>query len=145
MSYMWADTLMAAERAHLLQLLAWAAASILAGTALLAWVRVSARRSALIEQFALQALFWGSAELAFAGLAYRDIAPRDVSSATRLDRLLWLNLGLDAGFILVGIVLAVAGWRLARRPGVTGAGVGIAVQGVALSVLNLLFASVISR
>lgn len=145
MSYMWADTLMAAERAHLLQLLAWAAASILVGTALLAWVRVSARRSALIEQFALQALFWGSAELAFAGLAYRDIAPRDVSSATRLDRLLWLNLGLDAGFILVGIVLAVAGWRLARRPGVTGAGVGIAVQGVALSVLNLLFASVISR
>lgn len=136
---------MAAERAHLLRLLAWGAASILVGTALLAWARVSRRRSSLIEQFALQALFWGSAELAYAGLSYRHVAPRDVSSATRLDRLLWLNLGLDTGFILVGIVLAVAGWRLARRPGVTGAGVGIVVQGVALSLLHLLFASVISR
>lgn len=142
---MWADTLMAAEHAHLLRLLAWGAASVLAGTALLAWMRVSARRSTLIEQFGLQTLAWGVVELAVAGIAYRGIAPRDVSSATRLDRFLWLNLGLDAGFILVGIVLAVAGWRLARRPGVTGAGVGIVVQGVALSLLHLLFASVISR
>jgi len=39
MPYMWADTLQAAERAHLLRLLLWAAASILAGTALLAWLR----------------------------------------------------------------------------------------------------------
>ena len=142
---MWADTLLAAERAHLLRLLAWSAASILAGTALLAWMRASARRSSLIEQFGVQTLAWGVVELGVAASAWRNLAPRDVSGATRLDRFLWLNLGLDAGFILVGVVLAIAGWRLARRPGVTGAGVGIAMQGVALCVLHLLFASVISR
>lgn len=33
---MWADTVLAAERARLLQLLAWGAANLLLGTALLA-------------------------------------------------------------------------------------------------------------
>lgn len=142
---MWADTLMAAERAHLLRLLVWSAGSVLAGTALLAWVRTRHRQSALMEQFGLQALVWGVAELACVWWGLHALGPRDVSAATRLDRMLWLNLGLNVGFIMVGVAIAVSGWRFGRRLGVVGAGVGVVVQGVALSLLHLLLASVISR
>jgi sulfite exporter TauE/SafE len=73
------------------------------------------------------------------------LAPRDLASATRLDRLLWLNVGLDAGYVLVGIVLAVVGWRLARALGPVGAGIAIVIQGLALSVLDLALATQITR
>ena len=46
---MWADTLLAAEGAHLLRLLLWGAASLFVGTGLLAWLRFGARRSALLS------------------------------------------------------------------------------------------------
>jgi len=145
MPFMWADTLLAAEGAHLLRLLAWGAASVFVGTALLAWLRVGARRSALLEQFALQTAGWGAAEVALATLARMSLGVRDLAGATRLDRLLWLNLGLDAGYLMLGIALAIVGWRLARHVGVVGAGIAIVVQGGALGLLDLVFALQISR
>jgi hypothetical protein len=145
MPFMWADTLLAAERAHLLRLLAWGAASVFVGTALLAWLRVGARRSSLLEQFALQTAGWGAAEVALATLARTSLAVRDLAGATRLDRLLWLNLGLDAGYLMLGITLALVGWRLARHVGFVGAGIAIVVQGGALALLDLAFALQISR
>jgi hypothetical protein len=140
MPFMWADTLLAAERAHLLQLLAWGMASILAGSALVAWLRAGSRRSPLLEHFAIQIAAWGAVDLALASLA-----PRDVAGATRLDRFLWLNVGLDVGYVLVGVTLLVTGWRLGRRFGLVGAGLGVVVQGTALLLLDLLLASRISR
>jgi len=145
MSFMWADTLLAAEGAHLLRLLLWGAASLLVGTALLAWLRLGARRSALLEQFAIQTAAWGAAEVALAALARISLGLRDLAGATRLDRLLWLNLGLDAGYVMLGLALAIAGWRLARHPGYMGAGIAIIVQGSALALLDLTFAVQISR
>lgn len=142
---MWADTLLAAEGAHLLRILLWGAASLLVGTGLLAWLRLGARRSALLEQFAIQTAAWGTAELALAGLARASLAMRDLTAATRLDRLLWLNLGLDAGYAMLGLALAVVGWRLARHLGYVGAGIAIIVQGGALALLDLTFALQISR
>ena len=70
---------------------------------------------------------------------------RDVSAATRLDRLTWLHVGLDAGIVGIGIVLAIAAWMFGRRVALVGAGLGIVVQGLGLLVLNLTFASVIAR
>ena len=145
MSFMWADTLLAAERALLLRLLAWGALSVLAGTAMLAWLRLRGRSSALLEHFARQMAGWGGLELAFVALSWRSLAPRDLSAATRLDRLLWLNAGLDIGYVLVGVSLAITGWRLGRRLGMVGAGIGVVVQGTALLLLDLLLASQISR
>jgi hypothetical protein len=142
--WMWADTLLAAERAHLLRMMTWAAASLLAGTALVAWLGAG-RRSALLANFAIQTAGWGAAELTIAMLRYQKLAPRDLSAATRLDRLLWLNVGLAAGCVLSGLVLLVAGWRLGRRLGVVGAGIGVVVQGCALVLLELTLASQISR
>jgi hypothetical protein len=149
MSFMWADTLLSAERAHLLRLLAWGASSVLAGTALLAWLRARGRPSAggLLQHFAIQTAAWGAVEIAFAAIGWRSLALRDLAAATRLDRLLWMNVGLDVGYILVGATLAIVGWRLgeARRLGVVGAGTGVVVQGAALLLLDLLLASQISR
>ena len=145
MPYMWADTLEAAERATLLRLLVWGAACVLSGTAIMAWLRVGARRSDLLGQFAMQTAAWGAAELVVGLALWTQLAPRDVASATRLDRLLWLYIGLDAGYVLVGLSLIVAGWRLGRRLGLVGAGLGVVVQGFALALLDLVLAIQISR
>jgi hypothetical protein len=142
---MWADTLQAAERAHLLRLFAWAAASILCGTGLLAFLRVRGHSSGLLRHFAMQSAAWGAAIALFAAWQLRLLAPRDVGSATRLDRALWLYIGLDMGAIAVGITLVVLGWRAGRRMNLLGAGMGVIVQGCALVLLHLMIAAQISR
>lgn len=142
---MWADTLLASERAHLLRLAAWGATNVLIGTALLVWLLQRGRQSALLRHFAFQTAAWGAIDLALAGISYTSLATRDIAGATRLDRVLWLNIGLDAGYALVGIALAVTGWRLGRRLGLVGAGIGVIVQGTALGLLDLVLAAHISR
>ena len=145
MSYMWADTLEALERAHLLRLLVWGAASVLAGTALLAWLRVGSRQSALLKHFAIMSAAWGAVALATGLVLWSQLSVRDVAGATRLDRLLWLNIGLDAGYVLVGVTLVMMGWNVGRRLGLIGAGIAVVVQGFALALLDLVLAAQISR
>ena len=142
---MWADTLQAAERAHLLRLLVWAAASVLAGTGLLAFLRARSLGSELLAHFAMQSAAWGTAIALFAGSQLRVIAPRDVGGATRLDRMLWFYIGLDVGAVAVGVVLVAVGWRVSRRMKLVGAGMGVIVQGCALTLLDLILAGQISR
>ena len=142
---MWADTLQVAERAHLLRLLAWAAASVLAGTALLAWMRAGERVSPLLKHFAIQAVAWGAVNAMLVAGLISSVGPRDVASATRLDRILWMSIGLDSGFVLVGVTLVAVGWQMGRRSGLVGAGMGVIVQGGALALLDLILAARISR
>lgn len=138
---MWADTLLAAERAHLLRLATWAMMSVVVGSAMLAYLRATRRASPLLWHFALQAVAWGGIDLLLLWLARGSIALRDLGGARSLERMLWLNSGLDAGYAAVGITLAIAGWVLGRRLGAVGAGAGIVVQGLALFVLDIGFAS----
>ena len=142
---MWADTLLLAERAHLLRLALWGAACLLVGTALVAVLRIRQPRSALLKHFGAQTAIWGAVELGVALSLLRSLALRDLSGATRLDRMLWMNIGLDAGYALVGITLVVVGWRPVRRFGLIGAGVAIILQGAALALIDLLLAAQISR
>jgi hypothetical protein len=142
---MWADTLLAAERAHLLRLVVWGGSSVLLGTALLAALRARGRRSPLLDMFALMTACWGAVDVAIALWGLRSLVVRDLAGATRLDRLLWLNVGLDVGYVLVGLTLLFVGWRVVRRAGMIGAGVGVIVQGLALAILDLILASQISR
>jgi hypothetical protein len=142
---MWADTLLVAERAHLLRLALWGAASLLVGTALVAMLRIGRPRSSLLKHFGIQTAAWGAVELGLALLLLRSLALRDLSSATRLDRMLWMNIGLDVGYALVGMTLVVIGWRAVRRLGLVGAGIAIVLQGAALGVMGLLLAGQISR
>jgi hypothetical protein len=142
---MWADTLLSAERTLFLRLLVWGAASVLVGTALVAWLWARGRPSSLLEQFAILTAGWGAVEVVYAAVARAGLAPRDLAGATRLDRLLWLTIGLDIGFVLIGLTLVATGWRLGRRLGLVGAGTAVVVQGTALLLLDLLIASQISR
>lgn len=142
---MWADTLLAAERAHLLRLVLWGGVSVVLGTTLLVFLKVRGQRSPLLDQFAVQTAAWGAIDLALAANGLRTLALRDLAGATRLDRFLWLNIGLDAGYVLVGLTLVIAGWRIGRRPGLIGAGVGVIVQGTTLALLDVGLASQISR
>jgi hypothetical protein len=142
---MWADTLLAAERSHLLRLVLWGGASVLTGTALLAVLRVRGQRSTLLELFALVTAAWGAVDMGLAACGLRSLAVRDLAAATRFDRFLWLNVGLDMGYVIVGLTLLIIGWRGARRAGLFGAGIGVIVQALALVILDLLLAGQISR
>lgn len=142
---MYADTLLQLERTHLLRLLAWGAACVLTGTMLLAVLAGTRRRSLLLKHFGIQTAAWGAVNLALGGWAMRALALRDIAGATRLDRIIWLNIGLDAGYVAVGATLALVGWRLARSGPLAGAGIAIIVQGLALALLDLQFAAAIAR
>lgn len=145
MTFMWADTLFAVERAHLLRLILWGGTCMLVGTAALAVLRLRHLRSVLLAHFAIQTAIWGAIDLTLGILALRGLERRDLAGATQLDRFLWLNIGLDIGYVMVGVTLLVVAWRLARRPALMGAGLGVIVQGVALVILDLLLASQITR
>lgn len=142
---MWADTILAAERQHLLRLLLWAGLSIIAATAVALTITVRRAKSPLLVHFAAQMAIWGTIAGAVAALRFRSLALRDLSGAARLERLVWLNIGLDAGWVVAGAVLAISAWILARRLAVVGAGVAIVVQGLALLIINLQFAALVSK
>jgi len=135
---MWADTLLAFEQRHLLQLLIWGVASVLIGCLLFLVLSVRRLRAPLLRHFATQNIVWGIAELVWGSYAYRDVPLRDYEGAASLARELWMAVGLEAGAILVGITLAIGGWTYVKRLGVVGAGIGIIVQASALLVLDLI-------
>ena len=142
---MWSDTLLLAERAHLTRVLLWGATSVVAGSLVLALLAVRRIGSPLLLHFAIQTVAWGAIDSALAIVARRGLTDRDVSGATRLDRFIWFNNGLDVGYIAVGLTLAIVGWQLGRRLGLVGAGVGIVVQGLALLILDLRFSVTIAK
>jgi hypothetical protein len=145
MQFMWADTLLVVERAHLVRLIVWGGASVLVGSTLLGLMRLRGHRSALLEHFGLQTMAWGAIELVLALTGFHRLELRDLAGATRLDRFLWLNIGPDVGYVMVGMTLSVLGWRMARRLGPVGAGMAVVVQGSALALLDLVLANQISR
>jgi hypothetical protein len=142
---MWSDTLLAAERSHLLRVILWAVTSATLGTILLLIITVRRVAAPVVQWFATQVLVWGLLELVVAVARWRSLGMRDVSGATRLDRLTWLHIGLDAGMVGIGFTLVVAAWLQGRRLAVIGAGLGVVVQGLGLLVLNLTFASLLAR
>lgn len=142
---MWGDSLQLVEQQHLIRLMIWSEASILVGGVMLAillWRRID---SPMLRHFAIQTAAWGGVALVIALLAWRRLEVRDHAAAVRLDRLTWLNIGLDIGYVAVGATLAATGWVAGRRLGAVGAGLAIVLQGAALTVLDYAFAQQILR
>ena len=137
-SGVFADSFLALERAHLVRLAVWGAASVFLGLVLLLLGRRPAR-SPLLFHFGLQTALWGAIDLAFVVAGWQGLALRDLQGAARVERLLWLNLGLDVGYVGIGATIAIAAWILGRRLGGVGAGIGIVVQGLALFLLDARF------
>jgi hypothetical protein len=141
---MWADQILAFERAHLARLLLWGAASILTALGCWAFWRQQKIDSPLLRHFAIQTGAWGAIDSIIALAARPTLALRDYDGVTRLDRFLWFNCGLDVGYVAVGATLAICGWRLARSRGLIGAGVGVVIQGLALLLLDLRLTALLS-
>ncbi|MEI6740889.1 MAG: hypothetical protein WCK74_11330 [Gemmatimonadaceae bacterium] len=134
---MWADSLLALERGHLLRLALWGGGSVLFGTVLLAWLTWRRLQATLLQHFAIQTLAWGAVDLALCAWGWRGLALRNYAGAQSLLNFLWLNTGLDVGYLMVGLTLAIACTRLGPRPAGIGAGAGIIVQGLALLLLDV--------
>ncbi len=135
---MWADTLLALERTHLLRLMIWGGSSVLLGTLVLTVVAARRARSGLLTHFAAQTVVWGALGLVAGVLAWRALALRDLDAATALVNRLWLSVGLAAGAAGIGCTLALCSWRFGRRAGGIGAGIGLLVQGLAFTLLALM-------
>jgi hypothetical protein len=142
---MWADQLLLYERAHLARLLLWGLASVAAGLGGWLVVRWGRRDADMLRHFAIQTGAWGAIDAVLAIVGRSSLALRDYDGVTQLDRFLWFNIGLDAGYVAVGITLACCGWRLARSRGLVGAGFGVGVQGVALLLLDLRLAALLAQ
>lgn len=135
------------EHAHLVRLGVWAGASVLLGLILLGVhrQRAAASQSPALLHFGIQTAAWGAVSLGIVWLAGRAPAePRDLAAAVALDRFLWLNIGLDVGYAMVGIALLLCG-RHFRRPGLVGAGLAVVIQGAALAALDLQLSAAIVR
>jgi hypothetical protein len=141
----WSDTFLHAEQQHVLRLLLWAALSIVAATAIVVVITARRTRSSLLAHFALQMAAWGVVIGVMGALMWNGLHLRDISGAARAERLLWMNIGFDAGFVGIGCVLVLCGRMLARSAAAVGAGVGVVVQGLGLLLIDLQFASMISR
>ena len=142
---MWSDTLLAAERIHLIRIVTWAVTSAVLGTTvvvIIAWRRMSAPVALWL---AIQTLVWGSVELIIATARWSALSMRDVSGATRLDRLTWFAIGIDVGIIAAGATAALMAWWVMRNLRALGGGLGVVVQGLGLLVLDLRFASILAR
>lgn len=148
MDYVTGNALLVLERAHLVRLAVWAVGSLVVGLLLLVWSRRSALRE-FWRHAGIQSAAWGLVDLVIVAVAARGLTPRDLAGAVALDRVLWLNIGLDAGYAMVGLTLIAVGGRASpngsRRPGLVGAGAAIVLQGVALAALDGYLSAAIVR
>jgi hypothetical protein len=102
-------------------------------------------RAPILLWFGVLSLGCALVELVLTIVGFQGLAMRDVSGATRLDRLTWFMAGLDVGIIATGVTVVVVAWMAGRRLGVIGAGLGILVQGLGLLVMHLTFASLLGH
>lgn len=118
------------------RLLAWAVVSVSAGLFLLL------AGDAFWRGFGVQAAAWGVGDGVIAGFGLRAAHKRaraPEAEARFLRRLLWINAGLDVGYIAAGLALAFtlgaadAGWR--------GHGWGVAAQGAFLLLFDFYHAA----
>jgi hypothetical protein len=142
---MWADQVLAFERAHLARLLLWGAASLVTAIGCGLFMRARRLDLPLLRHFAIQTGAWGAIDCLLALAARPQLALRDYDRVTSLDRFLWLNCGLDIGYVAVGVTLAWCGWRLARSRGLVGAGLGVGIQGMALLLLDARLAALLQQ
>jgi hypothetical protein len=142
---MWADQVLAFERAHLARLLLWGVASMATGLGCWAFWRIRRLDVPLLRHFAIQTGAWGAIDTILVLASRPGLKLRDYDGVTNLDRFLWFNCGLDVGYVAVGVTLAVCGWRLAKSRGLVGAGLGVGIQGAALLLLDLRLAALLSQ
>jgi hypothetical protein len=110
--------------AHLWRIGLWGAASVLTGL----WAR--RRPGPFWRQLAIQCIVWGAVNAALALAGARGTPP---SAA-----FLWVNVGLDVGYVAVAVTLILVGRRFGS-PALRGAGWAVVPQGLFLLVADLAY------
>ncbi len=129
-----------AERAHLWRVGAWGAANVAAGTVLLVTADGRAGRRA----FGVQTLAWGAVNTGIAAIGLLRAAPDSalalgdaLRAEAHLADVLWLNIGLDAGYMAVGATLWIVAARGVQNSDAwRGHGRAVVLQGAALLALD---------
>jgi uncharacterized protein DUF6992 len=141
----WADLVLRAERQHAVELLAWAALSLVMATISFVLTKGKRGQFALLGGFASQLAVWAVLVGVVAAIELHGLTMRDLSSATRLEHLTWARAGFDVGIVGIGAVLGAASHVLARSQRGLGAAAAIIAQGLALLVIDLRLIALISR
>lgn len=121
------------QRSLFVTLGGWAGANIATGS----WQALSARSSEVQRYMGYQALGWGAVNGTIAGIgalmARRQRShPKDwTKERRRMRRILWINAGLDVGYMAAGALLASQ-----RDMRLRGTGYGIMLQGGGLLVID---------
>ncbi|MBP1467575.1 hypothetical protein EYB53_017815 [Candidatus Chloroploca sp. M-50] len=131
------------QRRALRPLLVWGIGSSVLGALMLPF-------AGFWRHFGLQAVAWGVIDVLLAMIGRRsallkaermatgELEARDaLREAEQFRKILTVNAGLDVGYILVGLAVAL---RYAERPDRQGLGYGIATQGAFLLVFDALLA-----
>jgi hypothetical protein len=138
-----------AERDHLKRLGIWGVTNVVAGAALLAvgspQVSPLEAPPPALRGFGIQSMGWGAVNLAIAGIGLVTSATdvdvtREAALAAEDDnaKVLWVNVGLDVGYMMAGGVLVAAG-TAGAQPAVDwmAHGTGAVTQGLGLLVLDV--------
>ncbi len=115
-------------------LVGWGTASVVLGTVM--WVGGARNGSRWLVGVGRQGVAWGAIDVVIAGagtLANRRPVTDPTSAVTSLRRLLVVNSVLDIGYVTVAAVMS-------RRRRYAPDGLGVAVQGLALLVLDAVHA-----
>jgi hypothetical protein len=115
-----------AFQSHLVRIAAWGLASLLVGALVLA----RRRDEEFWRHFGIQSAAWGVVNLLLA-LAGRAGSPPSAA-------FLWVNVGLDVGYVGVALTLILTGRRFGAA-GLRGAGWVIVPQGLFLLAADLLY------
>lgn len=134
-----------AERAHLRRVGAWGATSVAVGTVLLVTADGRTGRRA----FGVQTLAWGAVDTGIAAFGLLRAVPDSalalgdaLRAEAHLADVLWLNLGLDAGYMAVGATLWIVAARGVQNPDAwRGHGRAVVLQGAALLALDAVVAA----
>lgn len=135
-----------AEEDHLKRLGLWAGANVVAGAGLLLLARPeTSPPPTVLEGFAVQSLAWGAINGTIVALGLLLPAPlpetRDEALAAEddLGKVLWVNVGLDAGYAMAGgTMIAASAFGAAPAEQWQSHGVGIVMQGVGLGFLDVI-------
>jgi hypothetical protein len=117
---------------HLIKLGIWAIFSIVSSLVIL-W---KGYKNHFWQNFGLQFLVWGLIDGIIVAIGLRDTTRLDITGIIGLREFLWLNEGLDIGYVAVGITLFLVGKHANYSAKLVGAGSSVFIQGAVLLLLD---------
>lgn len=134
----YADTLLVIERLHITLLMTWSILSVGLGAMLLAYAWKRRAHLPVFMGFGGTVAGWGAIGAAAATFQRQQLHLRDYAAAVALQDGAKGGAAYGVLFVVLGLTILWLGAARGRSRLLMGAGLGVAVQGGALAVLDLL-------